>query len=179
MRDMFRRTALLAVLLSGFLGLMVQPASAALDGLTVGEGETKTFTVEDGDATVEVVASVQADGKPQPAAQRCWIGTIDYKATSVGMQQHTWRHEVHWCFNGNTAAGAHVNRGVNVASNNWEWLGNGTAPQKFNRGSFMDVRNQGHYQRCTPVIPYCQDHFPTHHGNYYKGRFTTTLGRAK
>jgi hypothetical protein len=138
-------------------------------------GETKKYSTDNG--RTAVTASVLADQKNSIGAQACWIGKIDYKATSLGSTQYIWRHEVHWCFNGNTAAGAHVNQGINVKNHhNWKWRGKVYA-EKHNMSRYMDVRNQGLYEFC---IPNCWQHqYPTHHGKYYKGRFTTTVGKAK
>jgi hypothetical protein len=166
-----------AVAALGAVGAFAAPANAVIDPndpLVVEEGQTKTYVIEDGAA--EVVASVRADPPPDPSVQACWIGTIDYTRTSLGTRQFTWRHEVHWCFNGSRAAGAHVNTGVNVYNDSkWRWLGN-AYPVKHNMSTHMDVGLEGKYQFC---VPNCwQTRHPLHRGDYYRGRFVTTLGHT-
>jgi hypothetical protein len=178
-----KRYLVLATLGAGLaaLGVFALPAGATeqkqLSEISIRSGETKTYAL--GNSGITATASLRADAENSVGTQSCWIGKIDYRATSVGLHQHTWRHEVHYCFNGNRAAGAHVNRGINLSNASpWKWKGTNYA-RKYNMSTHMDVRNQGFYEFCAPGIPYCQEHHPTHHGKYYKGRFTTTLGRAK
>ena len=127
-----------------------------------------------------VTEGLVRDPGSETATRRCWIANTQIETTSLRLTQHIWEHEVHWCFNGGRAAGAHVNNGNNLYTGTfWHWRGAGANQHNYNRGSFMDVRKQGHHEWCAPKTGCAQNQWPLHEGHYYNGYYVTTILRKK
>jgi hypothetical protein len=119
--------------------------------------------------TVRVTDSVRADDAGSGAAATCWIHTRNLTATSLGLTQHEWQHEVHWCFEGGQAAGASVNDGNNIyTASLWTWEDN-SDEHAYNMGTYMDVMKQGHYCWNPPTLPCAQNAYPDHRARYKAG----------
>jgi hypothetical protein len=150
--------------------------------VTVSVGETVTYTSGGYTITTSVVRDTATEtALAEVKSVKCWRGKSTLEATEVGLPQHTWRHVVVWCFSGDHTyrGGMKSNRGINIdTAGAWKFQGNIDSYHERHSKHYR-VRKQAEYEGCFPWPTGCQYHYPTHSGNYKKGKVKDLVWEPK